>query len=511
MRTASAARAVRKREIEVKLSLADAVRMGLENNLDIRLSRLDDDIRQREILIAKAVFDPFFNLGTNYAKNRDPSVSFLDLGSGGLVSGVSVNPSETFSYFTGLSGTSHIGTQYDLRLEQVQRDRPAASAGGLTSINPVTTTAISLTARQPLLKGAWYEANTASIRIAHNNSLLSREQLELTATNTVFLIEQAYWQLVFTTQNLEAKVRTLQLSEENVENVRKKKDVGKLAAIDVTTAESQAALRRAELDEAILLREESRDNLLDLINYTRKDSLKALWQAGSKVGPFDNVEVICTTEPPPEIPDLNRDRALALAFENRPEYRQLELNVNNQEIRIGVAKNALLPALDVLGGWTQLGLEETFGESYDELGSGDFYDWFVGLEFSVPISNRGPRSVYRNARDELRKLKVSKVSLENQIVIEVDQAIRRIEILGRKTLDLQERVRLQTELLRAEEVKLNVGTSIAYTVSVIANDLVDSITQSLRAKADFQNAKIELLRATGSLLQQHRIEVLEPR
>ncbi len=481
--------------------------MGLENNLDVKVSMLDDDIRRRELVVAKSVFDPFFNLGSSFAKNRDPSVSFFDLGPGGAAQGVSVSPSETLSYSAGLSGTWLAGTKYDLRLAQIERDRPVASRGSIIFLNPVTSTEASIVARQPLLKGAWFGVNSAEIRIAQNNILLSREQLELTAINTVFLIEQAYWELTFAERNLDSKKKAYQVAAENLENVRKKKAVGTLAAIDVTTAESQAAIRRVDLEVAEQLRETARDQLLDLINHSRDQSLKERWESGSRMGPFDNIMVICTTPPSSEQLDIDRDTALSSAFARRPEYKQLELNVQNQEIRIDVARNALLPSVDLTGRWAQLGLQDSFQGSYNELDSGRYYDWEVGIEISVPLSNRGPRSRYRNARDELRKLKLDKTSLENQIVLQVDQAIRRIAHLRRKTEDLDERVRLQEELLRAERRKVDVGMSIAYTVSVIENDLVDNQAQALRAKADLLVARAELFKAMGTLLDRHKIDV----
>jgi outer membrane protein TolC len=494
---------------ELRLSLEEAIRLGLANNLDIKLSRLDDQIRNRELIIAKAAFDPFFNLGSSYAKNRDPSVSFFDLGSG-ATQGVRVSPSETLSYYTGVGGRWFLGTTYDVTLAQVSRDRPIANQGGLTFLNPIISTDISASIRQPLLKGAWYGVNMAEVRIAENNRQVSREQLLLTAMTTVFAIERAYWELLFAIRNYDAKTKALDVTVENLENVRKKRAVGTLAAIDVTTAESQAAIRSVELDEAEQTRELTRDQLLRLINYSKEQSLKEAWEDGRRIGPFDDIMIHCTTQPDEGAMRLDRDAALVAAFNNRPEYRQNQLYVENQTIRLDVAKNDLLPALDILGRWTQLGLEDSFDESMSQMSSGKYYDWEAGVQISIPLGNRGARSVYRNTRDELRKLKVSKADLETAIVLEVDQGIRRIKHLERKVEDLDERVRLQQELLRAERRKLDVGMSIPYTVSVIENDLVDSVTQALLAKANLNTAKAQLWLATGEILYHHKIVVEGP-
>jgi len=491
----------RKYEVEISYSLEEAIREGLLNSLAVRSSDLDRTIQERELIVAHSVFDPFFNLATNYAKNRQPTVSTIQ----GSTAGISVAPSKIFDYSAGFTGTWITGSQYQISVGQVRSDVPAQQTAGFTTLNPVVSTQLLIEVQQPLLKGAWYSVNTADIRIAENNTLLASKELELTAINTIFQIEQAYWDLVFATQNLEAKLNTFRVSLENLENVRKRKAVGTLAAIHVTTAESQAALRRVELDEARQLQENNRDAFLNVINYANQKSLKQHWQGGPSGGTYENVRVICTTDPVSEAEMADRDAALGLAFNDRPEYRQIELNLQNQQIRIEVARNALLPSLDVTAGWAQSGLDEHFGDSWDSVGSGDFYDWQVGLQFSIPLGNRGPRNSYRNSRDELRKIRLSKVDLENQIVIEVDQAIRTIEYLTETVKDLDERVRLQTALLAAEVRKVDVGMSIAYTVSVIANDLVDNQTQALRARTNLQIAIADYYRATGRLLQRYNV------
>jgi outer membrane protein TolC len=489
----------------LRLSLADSVRMALESNLQIRISRVDDRIRQREVIVAKSFFDPLFTLGGSYAKNRDPTVSVLDVGTGIPSQEVAVNPSDAGSYSVGLSGDWLIGTQYDLELSQVEVDRPATSEGGIISLNPVTTTRAAADVRQPLLRGAW-DVNTAEIRIAYNTARVSRDEVERIAMQTVYEVERAYWELAFANQNLEAKIKALDVTSENLENVKKKYAVGTLAAIDVTTAESQVALRKVELEEAKLLLATNRDNLLDLVNYSGERSLKERWE-GREEGPYDSMTVVCASEIDLSSQPLDRDQALTLAFGRRPEYRQIALNLKSQEIRAETARNDLLPSLDLLGRWAQLGLEEDFDGSYDELGSGRYYDWFVGVEFSVPLSNRGNRSRYQNARAEAHKLRLQRSDLENQIVLEVDQTIREIRSLEQRVADLDERVRLQRLLLDAERRKLEVGKSIAYTVSTIENDLVDNFTQALRAKANLQIAKARYRMVTGTILDEHQILV----
>ena len=493
---------------QVVLKLKDAIVWALENNLDIEIARTDDKVAQRDRVIAAAVFDPFFNVGATYAKNRDPSVSFLELG-GVAQQEVAVNPSESLSYSLGLGGDWFLGTRYDFSLQQVQIDRPAASAGGITFLNPITTTRVAADFRQPLLSGAGTRVNTADLRVAHNNARISREDLEQVIMETVLSVETAYWEMVFAFQNLQSKENALGLAQDNVSNTEKKLRVGTVAQIDLVTAQSQVALRKVELEDAKLLVQTNRDNLLDKINYSRGRSLRRRWTAQeADAGGYNEYEITCSSELDVEPQEYDLGDSLAAAFERRPEYRRAQLTIENEGIRTDAARNRLLPQLDLLARWTQLGLEEQFDDSYDEFGSGRYYNWLVGLEFSVPLSRRGDRNRYRNARSQMRRARLQLHALENQIFLEVDQTIREIRSLEQRVADLDERVRLQAILLEAEKRKLNAGTSVAYTVSTIENDLVEDTTQALRARVDLQNARARLRKATGESLFHHGIEVM---
>ena len=96
---------------EIELSIQQAVEMGLARNFDVRIARLEGEIREREAVIQNAVFDPFFTLGANYSKNRRPTVSFLDIGNQGPLPVARVNPFETTGYSTGFRLRTLLGSQ----------------------------------------------------------------------------------------------------------------------------------------------------------------------------------------------------------------------------------------------------------------------------------------------------------------------------------------------------------------------------------------------------------------
>lgn len=494
------------KEIEVKITLDEAVLIALENNVDIRLAQVDLGVSGLRLVGERSVFDPSLTGGGTYRDNREPTASFLDIGGGALEGIVVPNPYTTFGFQAGVGGLTPIGTRYDVTIRDNAFDRPAA-AGTLFGINPQHSLRAGVTVTQPLLRGAWLEYNTAGIRIARNTRRISIHQLEQTAAATVYRVEQTYWTLLFALKNYEAKAKALDVALENLDIAQRKRRVGTLAQLDVTITESQAAIRRVEFNEAQLLLENSRDEFLDVLNFSGQRSLREQWVSGRGKGPYDRVLV----EPvsPPDISEFvpERDRSLQLAFDQRPEYKQVDLRIRNQGIQVDLRKNEKLPSLDLVAGWEQLGLDDTVDKAATSLGTGRFYSWSVGVQFEMPIFDRGPESRHREARETLRRTKLERFQLENTIVLEVDRAIRNLRSLHEKVQHLEERVRLQQQVLDAELKKLRVGKSINYTVSTIENDLIDSQSQALRAKADYVTAKAEYRRSIGSLLRFHRIEL----
>lgn len=494
------------KKVRLPLSLKDAVRIAVRNNLDIQVESYNREIARRQIIIERAVFDPFFNLAFTYADNREPTVSPLDFDPLNPVLGVRVNPFDVTTLRSAIRGTTLLGTSYQVSLAQSRFNSPEAS---LFALNPRYSTRAEVTLTQPLLRGGWYSTNSASIRIAKNNLRLSQKQFELTAITTVFNVVSAYWDLVFAHQNYRSKASALQVAMDQLRMDRQREAVGAIASIDLVNAESQVATRKTELDQAITLFENSRDTLLVQMNYTGKRSLKKLWELKDEKSPFENILIIPTTPPKPGLVEYDRDQSLRAAFARRLEYDSIELQLKNQEILVGVARNRLLPALDFTATWTQLGLDQNAADSFDTLGSGRFYDWQVGLTLDVPLSYRGPLSELRNARDEYRKLVVQKRNLENTIVVEVDQAIRNLKESYRAVQNLRHEVELQEALLEAEQAKVAAGRSIAYAVSLIRNDLLDIQAQENLAETNFEKFQAAYARSVGTLLDEYGVILVD--
>lgn len=491
---------------EIELSIQQAVEMGLARNFDVRIARLEGEIREREAVIQNAVFDPFFTLGANYSKNRRPTVSFLDIGNQGPLPVARVNPFETTGYSTGFRLRTLLGSTYTVTVNESGFDRPLAASGGLFGFNPVEEASIRFTATQPLLKGAWYPYNFSGIQVAENNRKLAMEDLESAISDLIFNIEAAYWQLVFSSRNYEARQNSLKVATENVEKARKEEAAGTQPKIYVTTIEGQLARRKVEMNDALLQLENARDSLLDLLQY-KGESLRRVWEEGGKGGSFEGIRVIPLSEPTEQDILPERGPSLTAAFERRADYRRYAVLLDNQKTLVDMRRNERLPQLDLTATWAQFGLDDSFGNSFSSLGTGDFYGWTVGLQLAMPLSNRGLQGSYDSARDRYQQLQWQRLQAENLIIMEVDQSIRRLKSMARKQVYLDDLVRLKATELAAERTRLAGGLSIPFTVNTIENELLDLQAQALQAKTNLEGARAVYDRATGGLLARYGVQM----
>ncbi|HYR57666.1 MAG TPA: TolC family protein, partial [Chthoniobacteraceae bacterium] len=225
----------------------------------------------------------------------------------------------------------------------------------------------------------------------------------------------------------------------------------------------------------------------------------------------DMIEMLEThveIEPPPSprfIEDVRRGVADALAL--RPDYRQALLDLEQRHIRVALQKNQLLPRIDLMGSIALLGLENDIGTSFARIGSRDQTAWSAGVTFSIPLGNREARGLYNQAQLEAKKALVNIQEVEQQIIVDVDNASGQIVTARQRIASTREASRLARESLDAGEQRLRAGTGTTFEVLDLQNKLTSAEGAEIRAVTDYNNAVSEYRRQTGTTLREHNVVV----
>jgi outer membrane protein len=206
--------------------------------------------------------------------------------------------------------------------------------------NPMLNSSLGFTITQPLLRGFGIELNRRYIHIAKNNQKIADLVFRQQVIDTVAGIARLYTDLVSLNEDLKVRRETLRLADRLLEDNKNKVEQGQQAPIEVTRAQAQVAASRQALVSAEGLVEQQ-----ELIVKT------ALTRGGLTNPGIRTAHIIATdtvTVPETEAAE-SVENLIAEAVRDRPDLAQAGIQVQNSQISLKGSLNALRPELDVVG------------------------------------------------------------------------------------------------------------------------------------------------------------------
>lgn len=459
----------------LSLSLSKCVRIGVARNFQIQVDQLNPHVLAQEVTREDAKFDTVGFADGSIEESFAPDNS--------TVGGIRRSETDKQAINIGIRRRYKTGTTYEIKtgLDQSRNNTTT------TRFNPAVKPTLSLTLSQNLLKDFGRSANTTSIRIARNNQNISVSQFRESVIKVVTEIENFYWELAFAIEELEVKKRSLILAQDLLRRNKIQVKVGTLAPIEIVQAQASIASREAGVISAQRQVQDNEDRLKRALNIPTHI---ASWN--KRIHPKDQPKIIRRA---PEI-----QKSFVIALKNRPDYKEAKIDLENRNIQTRFAKNQLLPTLDLKGSIDLNGLDREFSGAVDDLGRGEFYKWTIGITFEFPLSNRAARSTLLRRRMEKARALLSLKSLEQQIFLEVREAVRAI-LTAQKQVDSTRAAQVLVERqLEAEEKKFAVGLSTNFQVLTFQDDLAAARSSKTRATIDQIQALVNFRKVTGQTL-----------
>jgi outer membrane protein TolC len=272
--------------------------------------------------------------------------------------------------------------------------------------------------------------------------------------------------------------------------------VGAATENDILQAEAAMASREAEVISVQDDVEDTTDQLKRLTNLMADDNAWSLQIAPTDTPDFKDVTV-------------NLDESLKTALTNRPDYIGARIDLENKQIQVRLAKNQTLPTLDLEGTFSLNGLGGSYSDTLDELRSGDFRTWQIGVFLRFPIGDPTAKGELQKRRLENEQALTNFKSLEQRIVIEVREAVRQLKTNHKRIVATQSALELEERKLAAEQKKYELGLSTNYNVLQFQADLSEAQTRHLKAIIDYNKAQVILTETLGTTLLAHNIQLTE--
>jgi outer membrane protein TolC len=494
---------------QMLLSLREATAFALQENLNIQIAGLNPQIREGQVTEEQGIFD--VRVKGEFAALRstqlETSSRFRERVADGFIGQDNRKEQELSAgveQLTPYGGTYEVNilsdhfTTTETTSQTVRLLELEAQEGNLDDLTPRSKfydNAIEFRITQPILQNFGAVVTKNQILIAQNNLKSSHEGFRQEVIGVTSLVQQTYWELVFRRQDLEVRRQQLGLNQRLLEQVRKQVTVGTLAPIEVLQTEADIASTR----ESIIVAENAVRNAEDRLKRVMNFSL---------TGDLADVEIV-PTDPPAYTPiDINQTDQNRQALEERPELRQAKLTLANQNITLVVAKNRVLPTLDLEASLRYNGIDRAFGDSFDQFGTSR-YRWQVGLAFSYPLANRQAKGRLQQAGLAIRQQMLRIKNLEENIIAEVRAAVRDIRTNAQRVRAARSSSRLAQRQLEAEEKKLRVGLATVFTVLDFQERLAAERSNEINALTEYMKALVRLEEVKGTLLKSYNI-ILQP-
>lgn len=488
-------------ENQIKIPLQSVLLLALKNNLDITFASLQPKIASTDVTREKSAYDTFFSSQfTKYYENKQV---------GNALTGSADNTEiyqESFDLDVTLKKKFTPGTMTELKLtnQEYQSDLP------FLGLKPQYTSELVLSLTQPLLRDFGIEIGKSLIKIASLNLEASENEFRKNVMDTLFQVESFYWDLYFQIDDLNSKEKSLKRAEDLLREFKIRIDAGTLAPIEIYQAEAEVALRKQEVIVAKAQVKAAEDKIKAALNLYEDEK-------------YWNIIVIPTDSPISEKIQPDLSESIQTAFENRPDFKQAELNIQASNIQVKYSKNQTLPRIDLIGTIGTNGLagrpQDTSGvfgpffravpspwsghweDVYDGLGKKDYYSYMLGIKIEFPLENRLARSQHARAKVQASQAVTSLKNAENLIINDVRAAIRRIET-SKKVIDTAiASLKLSKEKLKAEEKKYKVGMSTAHDVLEFQEELAKAESTLSYAQTEYSKSIANLSRAMGVLIE----------
>jgi outer membrane protein len=454
--------------------------------------------------------DPVLTGGASWAHQTNPqSNTFLT----GTTSLISRQKASNFGIQKGFI----TGTNIALGLN----NNSATSNNPRNDINPLTQSSLSLQITQRLLQGFGPSINSRQIHIARNNREVSDLTFKAQVETTVAAISSLYWSLVALNEQVKVAQEAVSAAQRLFEDNRRQVEVGTMAPIEVTRAEAQIAAGEQQLTLARMQVLQQETILKTALSRTGVAS-PSLQDA--HVIPTDVIRVP-DVEPVQPIQDMT-----ALAISSRPELAQSRIQIQNQNLTIKGSRNALLPSLDafVTTSNSALAGDPTtfaappgsirnnnpffiggYGTVLGQLFSRNFPNYAAGVSLNIPLRNRQAQAQAINDELTLRQQQLGLQRLENQVRVDVQNAVIGLTQARAQYLSATKQRTLMAATLDAEQKKLALGASTIYNVIQDQQALTAAESNEVTARANYARARVELDRATGQILVSNNISLDE--
>lgn len=468
----------------IAVGVDDLLQAALAYSPNIRAISIEPSIRDSYLFEEGAAFDWRAFLENGYSDKNDPVGNQLTTGnSENRFKDRNLNASG------GIRKTNAQGGQVELAQRMgVQRNNTR-----FLDPNPQGTARLELNYTHPLMNGAGRPYNRSRIVLAEIDSSQSRAEVTRLLQDHLLQVTEAYWDLYRARSRYIQRVALTQAAEQVLGTLSGRQEVD-VVERQILRAKAAVAKRRSEIARAATQIENAGSQLRVLVNDP------ALMQA---------VELTPLVSPLLARVEVSMADSLGTALVHQPEIAQAVRTLDATSVRLGVARNELMPKLDLLMSTYVAGLNG--GRQSFSAWNNQFIDgrpgFSVGLLWEQPQGNRAAR-----AREERRRMELQQASSQFEYTVATTLTVVEIAVREVGTSYREMVGRYHTIVAAAEETsflsdRYTLMPGVGDSATLLLEDLLTAQERQADEEAAFVDSQVNytlslvrLRKAMGTLL-----------
>jgi outer membrane protein TolC len=219
-----------------------------------------------------------------------------------------------------------------------------------------------------------------------------------------------------------------------------------------------------------------------------------------------------------------------IALQFRPDYLAATRQLTNTQISLEGTRNAVRPEIDIVanainsglagganslyttapgaiapGPGTLLGYGGNYGSALGQIFRRDYPTYSIGLNLTLPLRNRQAEADLARDELQLRQTQVRNRQLENQVRVQVEDALIALQRSKAAYEAATETRKLQEQSLEIEQERFNVGLSTNFLVIQYQSYVAQARSAEVAALGTYSKARTQLDSVMGIILRANNI------
>jgi outer membrane protein TolC len=513
-----------KKGTALRISLKDLTKLALQNNLDIAISDTNEEMYRQRVIGSYGRYDPALNVGFGVTSSQSPNTRLDNAARGS-------NFNQFDRYYWNFSFLQNIPTGGNLQVDW--NSGRANTNQSFALFNPQYNASFLIRATQPLWRNRRTDEIRSNIKLVNLDLKINDSQFKQKVTDTIAQIQGLYWDLVAAIRDYEIKRESVKLAQIQLDNNKKKVEIGTLAPIGITEARAEVASREQEM-----IASEERI-------FTVQNGLRAL------ISNDRHADIWQQTIVPTESPEFKQtkvllDQAIDTALQNRPELEQLATRLEKNEVSYGLDLDRKKWQFDLVGSFGSVGVAGPQGyacierppggalpfppncvapdppgghptidpifvggpaTAYGLLFTGGFMNWAVGFNVQIPLKNREVESALAQSRIEKRQMLMNRKVVEQTVIVDVRNAIQAMETNEKRVESAKVARDFAEQQLDGETKRFQAGLSENFRVLDRQRQLSVAQGVELQTLIAYKKSVIDLQKAMYTLLEFNDFEI----